>query len=213
MGACLTPLNLCAARFTRLETDGEADWGADAYFVKVPISIAETPTIDEGQLLQQRNGCGTLCAQQQQPDQWTGVGLTVTLCEDDYELFAMFTGGTVIYSAGIPIGWTAPANGVNPPPVLVEGWQQTVEGDNVGTLNGVQQYKHHVWPYVTFVPGDKTLENAITQTPFVGKSTVNNQIGATGPFDDWPGAVNGPKGEWLTATLPTAFCSGASLAS
>lgn len=217
MAGCLTPLNLCAVRITRLEQDGETDWGADAYFVVAPISIAETPTISEGQNLELLNGCGGVCASQQQPDRWTGYDLTTILCKNDFELKAALLGGTVVYgsgaTAGVPMGWVAPGPDEARPVVCIEGWQQTTDGDNIGTISGSQAYLRHIWPYVTNVPGDVTYENAITQFPYVGKSSANNQIGAGGPFDDWLQAVNGPKGEQYDFSLPTIFCNGEALSS
>lgn len=217
MPGCLTYLNLCAVRITRLEADGEADWGADAYFVVAPISIAETPTTSEGQNLEQLDGCGNVCASSQQPDRWTGYGLTTILCKNDFELMEALLGGTVVYgsgpTAGIPLGWAAPTPDETPPAVCIEGWQQTADGDNIGTINGTQQYAHHIWPYVTNVPGDTTYENAVTNLQYVGKSTVNNQIGATGPHGDWLQPVNGPKAIQYDSALPTIFCQGESLAS
>ena len=104
--------------------------------------------------------------------------------------------------------------GTAPPNVLVEAWQNTRNGDNIGTLpGGAQAYIHHVWPISTFVKGDRTLELGTTIQLWNGTTGSNDQVGATGPFGDWPAAVNGPKGEWYDDVLPAAFCGMVSLAS
>lgn len=213
MPNCLTPYNFCAIRITKLDPDGETNWGADAYFVVSPISLQAEPTIDESPSLLTRDGCGRVCANPTTPSTVTGYTLTGTLCKNDFELKAALFGGTVVYTAGNAVGWAAPSPDTVPDPVCIEGWQYTADGDNIGTINGVQQYMRHIFPYVTCVPASETYENAVTNPGFVGTSTVNNQIGAGGPFDDWLQPVNGPIGEQYDATLPAIFCNGQSLAS
>lgn len=213
MPVCLAAYNLCAVRITRLFTDGEPDFGADAYSIHVPISIAETVNTYEVPAIQQPNGCGELCVDVPAETSVTGYGLALSLCENDYELFAALSGGTTVIDGGEVIGYTDPPAGTSPPPVCIEGWQQTRAGDNIGTINGVQQYIQHVWTYSTWVKGDRTFENAATVQLWNGTTSVNDQIGATGPFGDWPAPVNGTKGEWYTDTLPAAFCGMDSLAS
>lgn len=211
---CLAAYNVCAIRITRLFSDGEPDFGADAYSVHVPISIAETVNTYETPAIQQPNGCGTLCVDVPADSSVTGYGIAVSLCENDYELFAMLGGGsTLVNGSSEIIGYADPPAGTDPGPVCVEAWQKTRAGDNIGTLNGVEQYIHHVWPYATFVKGDRTFENAATVQLWNGTTSSNDQIGATGPYNDWPSAINGPKGEFLDANLPTEFCGLDSLAS
>ncbi len=206
MPVCLASYNVCAIRTTRLFEDGEPDFGADAYSIHVPISIAETVTTYETPAIQQPNGCGTLCVDVPAETSVTGFSIAVSLCENDWELFAMFSGGVLAGGTTNATGYADPPVGTRPPPVLVEAWQPTRDGDNIGTISGVQQYVHHVWPYVTFVKGDRTLENAATVQLWNGTSSVNNQIGADGPYGDWPIPCNGPKLEFYDPVLPAAFC-------
>lgn len=206
MPTCLASYNACAIRFTRLFEDGEPDFGADAYSIHVPISVAETVNTYEVPAIQQPDGCGDLCVDVPAVTTNTGYALVVSLCENDFELFAMLSGGTPITSGGEVIGYDEPAAGTQAPPVCVEIWQQTRSGDNVGTIAGVQQYKQRVWPFVRFSRDGVTFENAATIQLWNGITGANDQIGATGPYGDWPGAVNGIAGEWYTATLPTPFC-------
>lgn len=217
MPGCLTSYDLCAMRVTALDADGEPDWGADAYFVVAPISIQAAPIIDEPPSLLTRDGCGRVCANPQTPSTLTGYTLTGAVCKHDFELKAALFGGTVVYGSGptatTPLGWAAPAVGAINDPVCIEGWQQTVDGESVGTINGVQQYMRHIWPLVYTVPVSETYENAVTTPGFVGTAGSNNQIGADGPFNDWKQPVNGPVAEQWDATLPTIFCNGSSLAS
>lgn len=210
---CLSPIYACAIRITRLFEDGEPDFGADAYSVHVPVSVTETVTTFDTAPIQQTNGCGNICVNVPGRSTITGYEIVPTFCEDDFELWAAITGGTTAASGGNIIAWAMPDPSVPPPPVCVEVWQQTRLGDNIGTINGVQQYKSIVYPYVTFVQADRTMENSNTLLPWTGTTSVNNQIGATGPYGDWPMAANGPKMEYYTATLPTEFCGMTSLAS
>lgn len=210
---CFTPYNLCALRVTQLEEDGEPDWGADAYFVVAPVSLQAAPTIDEAPSLLNRDGCGRVCANPTTPSSLTGYTLTGALCKNDFELKRALFGGSVNYTGGVATAWAAPEVGTLVRPVCIEGWQYLADGDNIATIGGAQQYLRHIWTYVTCVPASETYENAVLNPGFVGTSTVNNQIGAGGPFDDWEQAVNGPKGEQYDAALPSIFCGGASLAS
>lgn len=207
MPVCLAALNVCAIRITRLFSDGEPDFGADAFSVHVPVSIAVTQNTYEVPAVQQADGCGELCIDVPSIVTPSGVGLVVTLCPTDYELFAMLGGGTVMTSGGEVIGYTDPPNGTIPGPVCVEAWQQTRDGDNIGTIAGVQQFIHHVWPMVTFSKGDRTFENAATLQVWNGTGTVNNQIGISGPYGDWPApGVLGSAGEFYDDVLPEQFC-------
>lgn len=210
---CLATYNICAVRITRLFEDGEPDFGNDVYSVHVPISIAETETTYEVPAIQQANGCGELCVDVPAITTNTGYGLALTLCDNDYELFAALSGGTVILDGPDVIGYNEPAAGVIPDPVCIEAWQLTRAGDNIGTIGGVQQYKQRVWPYARFTRGGVTMENAPTQQLWNGMTGANDQIGATGPFGDWPSPVNGIASEWWTDTLPTPFCGMIALAS
>jgi len=210
---CLASYNVCAIRLTRLFEDGEPDFGNDAYSVHVPISIAETPNTYEVPAIQQANGCGELCVDVPAITTNTGYALVVTLCDNDFELFAALSGGSTISTGPNVIGYAEPAAGVIPSPFCVETWQQTRQGDNVGTISGVQQYKVRVWPYVVFQREGVTQENATTPQVWNGTTGANDQIGATGPYGDWPGPVNGIGAEWYSSTLPAPFCGMIALAS
>ncbi len=207
MSVCLAPYNCCAIRITRLLEDGEPDFGADAYSVHVPISITQAVLTYEKPQIQQANGCGDLCVNVPASTTVTGYTITQPFCEDDFELWAAISGGLTVLNGPDVVGWRMPDPSVPPPPVCVEAWQQTRSGDNIGTLpGGAQAYKWHCWPYVTFTQGDQELANSNTVIPWVGTTSVNDQIGATGPFGDWLAPVNGPKGEDYWDELPDPFC-------
>lgn len=210
---CLTAIGVCALRITALDDNGTPLVGASSAVVRSLIQIQKSTTVSTGTTFEQRDGCGNICATKTGQDKITGVGLELQLCKTDAAIEALLTDGTLItgdvFTSNGPIGVQLPSsdaaasNGV-----CVEAWQPMYDGAEVSvSALGNPVYKHWVWPKVTWVPGQETLADGITVTPFTGKGVENSQI-FDGPFNDFPSGVDGSGAEaWFyDEVIPDIDC-------
>ena len=210
MSNCWSAVNLCALRVTQLTAIGQPDYAANGPFVThVPVSLGVSPTVTEGALLEQLDGCGNVCASLQQPDRVTNVGLALNLCKRDYGLLGVLSSGTVFTSGSSAVGFALPDPEDAILPTLVETWQVAQDGSA-----GTGQYIHTVYPFVTWSPGDSTKENGVEVTTWNGKGSPNT-IGfdANGPFGDWVGEGQGAYWEFYDDELPVIQCGEQALSS
>lgn len=209
MANCYSAVNLCAMRITKLLATGQPDYGADGFVTHIPVSLGVSPQVTEGQLLEQLDGCGNICASLQQPDRLSNINLALNLCKRDYDLLGMISSGTVYETAGSATGFALPDPESSILPTLVETWQVAQSGSAA-----TGQYIHSVYPFVTWSMGDSTKENGVEVTTWNGKVSPND-IGfdADGPYGDWPGFFDGPLLEFYDDDLPAIVCGAQALAS
>lgn len=191
---CITSVDLCAIRVSKVTEAGAPMPGAsNGYVSDAPISLGVTVTTEAGDDLTLENGCGTIMATLQTPDQLKGVELELNLCQLDAYLLSLLTGATLFTSAGNAVGFQFPAVGSSPGPVCFEGWSKAwTSGGNQLTHTFTTPnatWIHWVFPFTRWVQGDITMEHELMTVPVNGKGYENDNITVNGPFDDWPTAV------------------------
>lgn len=211
---CVTPIDLCAIRATKLTEAGAPLTGAsNGYLSIAPISLQVTTETEAGDDLTLKNGCGSLIASKQSPDTFKGITLALVLSQMDSYLLNILTGATLFTSGGNAIGLKAPAIGSTPPPVCLEAWTKPYVDDNQTTSTFTSpnvSWMHWVFPFTRWVLGDFTMENDFMQVPVNGIGASNTQITVNGPYNDWPsavaaqGGVTTPYGWFYDTVFPNA---------
>jgi hypothetical protein len=145
-----------------------------------PISLAVTPTVDAGETVTTRTGCGDVCYTRTDPDVPTGADLVLTLCNYDPELIGLAIGAealTVNTAPGFAVGTNAAD------PVEAHFWTKSLDGSaqNASPNN----WWHHVFPNVTWAPGNFTFGRDSLQMVLNGTASSSASIG-TGAFQDIP---------------------------
>ena len=79
MLGCYQSLDLCAIRASLLEADGSRTGSlanGSAYNIR-PITLSSSANITTGDTIEQRDGCGNICASITDPDALTGYSLVL----------------------------------------------------------------------------------------------------------------------------------------
>lgn len=180
---CWNSADLCAVRFSLLDADGsplhdEVDGTA---YDMTPISLQVTPTVDAGETVTTRTGCGDVCYTRTDADVNTGADLVLTICTFDVELIALVTGSEAYMG---PNGGPAMAVGVQTPDAVESHfWTKTKDGSaDVASPNN---YWHHVYPNVQWSLGSFTKGRDVLQMVLNGTAQVSASIG-DGGFNDIP---------------------------
>lgn len=214
---CYTSVDLCALRVAKLTTAGAPDTGADnGYVTDAAIKLGITVEVSAGQELEQKNGCGAICATLKEPDKIKRLTLDTDLCQLDAFLLEFMTGAPAfVDGSGNAIGQQFPAVGTEPPPVCIEAWSKAWDDDQQAVdpfTSPDATYIHWVFPFTRWVQAAFTLEHALVVIPVKGDGSENSQITANGPFDDWPteiaaaGGVTHIGGWFFDDALPTVAC-------
>ena len=220
---CYASIELAALRIATLTTAGAPSTGASkGYVTDAAIQLGVSIELETGSDFTQKNGLGAICATLKQPDTVKRVSLALDLCQLDSQLLSLLTGGATISSGGNVIGMQLPAVGATPPNICVEAWTKAWSGAEQAvapfTSPGVT-YFHFVFPLVTWVQGQFTMEEGFMVIPVAGTGSENSKITANGPFDDWPSAVGNAggitrMGGWfLEDDLPTVTCAAITVSS
>jgi hypothetical protein len=209
-------VDICAARFSRLEANGVPDPGANNIIVTDDLTqIAYTFEIEAGTRSTQRNGCGGICFTRETPDKPLGSNLTADLCFTDAELMELATGAVLLTDGGETIGWglrptdAGPLNGVG-----VETWSLAWENDQqkIHPITGGPAYLRRVWPRQRFaLSGTLTQAEGLMIQQIIGKGEANENF-YDGPANDIPIADYGAYAEFLSAAPPVATDGYATLA-
>jgi hypothetical protein len=209
MATCTSIVEICAARATRLATDGSVDPDPDnSYVVRDIIQLQYTANIREGDEREMLGGCGCVIAQKTDDDQLRRFDLELQLGRFEPGFLEMALGGTVIEATAGPIGFLYGAKrdcGVPQPRVAFEAWAKnwTEDDEQSPTLPWV----HLLWPAVAFSPAQNTLSSDFGPYVLNGKTRANTSWG-TGPYGDAPASLAANQiGIWEEAgDLPTATC-------
>lgn len=180
--ACWNSADLCAVRFSILAADGsclglEVDGSA---YSMTPISLAVTPTIDAGETVTVRTGCGDVCYSRTDPDVATGADLVLTLCNYDPELIGLAVGAEAFTHNSQP-GYAVGVSAADP--VEAHFWTKTKDGSSA--VAAPNTYWHHVFPSVTWSLGNFTFGRDALQMVLNGTASPSSSLG-TGAFADIP---------------------------
>jgi hypothetical protein len=215
---CITSLDLCAIRAAALSATGVPLAGATyGYTSAAPIRLQVGVQTEAGAAGTLRNGCGLLMLVYRNPDQVTGVELSLDLCQLDADLLSLMTGARLYNDgAGNAVGLQAPQVGAQPGPVSFECWtkawnlnQQYVHTQTAPNPTWI----HWVFPFTRWTPGDVTLEHDLLTIPVKGTGAENPVMPTAGPFNDWPivvGSAGGATGVYaffLDSAPPPATCT------
>ena len=209
-------VDICAARFTRLEPNGVPDPGANNVIVTTDlVQVAYTFEVEAGVRSTQRNGCGGICFTRETPDKALGSNAVFDLCFTDAELMELATGATLLTQSGESIGWAlrspdAAAVGS----VGVETWSLAWDNDQqmIHPITGAAAYLRRVWPSMKFsLAGNPTQAEGLSIQQISGKGVANDNF-YDGPANDLPLGYDGAYLEFLSAAPPAATDGYATLA-
>jgi hypothetical protein len=215
---CFSSLGACALRVAKLTSGGVPVPGASNGYVSTAlVSVGVSVEISEGDDLEQKNGCGDICATFKQPDRIKRLTLSMDLCQLDTYLINFLTGAPMYTSGGLPIGWQfTPVSSGLTTYVSFEVWSKAIDAGTQAVpafTSPNAAYFHWVFPKTQWTLGDVTIENGIMTVPVNGFSTENSVLTADGPFNDWPAAVAGSGGVtsvggvFLDGSIPSGACA------
>jgi hypothetical protein len=215
---CYSVIFACRLRVALLDDSGAPDAGADSLAVSDSIiRLQYQLDVSAGASIEQKNGCGNVCAQYQGQDRIKGVNLTLELCHLDFELIALMTGASLVSEPGrTNIGTAIPSIDADlTRRVSLEAWSQAWDGDEqaTDTTGGSEPlYIRNIFPSTSWREGDREMSETFSRITLIGRGRSNANFG-NGPGNDLPwGAYTTPKGEYLDdGELPTATCGTSTL--
>lgn len=205
---------VAAQRVALLTSSGAPDAGAkNGYYTKGVVDVGVDLDVQTGAEDTLIRGDGEVCATSRDRDIIKRSKLDVNLCALDAALIALSTGALLISDGLVPMGYQVlgPDDGA-PPPVCYEVWSLAWDNSVQATptvLSDEVAYWHWVFPAWKGNVGKNTLNAKHNAVPLTGLSSVNPNITANGPFDDWPawvadvGGITRPYGVFLDS-LPTS---------
>lgn len=205
---CAGSLQVCAARFARLDTDGTPLIGADNMLITKDLAtVSYSFELTEGEDFEQKNACGDISVAYKEQDRIKRVNLGYTSTKPAPELHYFLFGGELIYDApgGDVIGYVPPGTGENPNPNGV-----SAEFFTKAIVDGAQaaDLPWWWWPFVRtrWVPSDRSMGNEVHTAPFTGYTEMNENW-APGPAADWDYDVDPTHFAFVrTDDIPTAVC-------
>lgn len=194
----LGEVGVCLFRIARLNANCSPLGGNGSGYVTAGIAdMTATPDVEEGVVIQPKNGCGVTVYKINRQDRILGFNISGNMWFfDDEGMFQMFGGTAVLGRAGgsfvgKTIGWAAPnydaaaSNGV----YLEVITQRVAEGagDCVTSGAGFPTHTGHIFGKVRLNPGEIAFQEEAIQLPFTGKALSNPNL-YNGPWNDYPGA-------------------------
>lgn len=194
-----TKVNLCAARFTRLDADGtSAAPPKNGFVTHQLVSLGISVVVTDAEEKELAGGCDQIIASWTSPAKSKGYTLSLSKGLIEPALEAMLFGGSLILDDStipVPIGRQFPAVGDSPPYVAAEFWSKLVTEDHspgpadTGIPNRSYPYIRFVYPMTFWVPGDDTLD-ADFQPVLAEGTTRGNSGWGLGPWGDQPVAAS-----------------------
>ncbi|MCL1900581.1 MAG: hypothetical protein FWG11_08755 [Promicromonosporaceae bacterium] len=180
-------------RATRLDACGRPTWG-DCVQVTTEgfVSVAASANIEDGEAISVVNANGKQCVFQPAKPSITSIGLEVTFCDVDPELYALITGQRVVYDyKGDAVGFRV-NTAVSPGDVgwALEIWSN-VPGvacapEDAGGVAATSQgtYGYLLYPFLQGgVLGDYTIENGAVTFSIGNIVTKSGGNWGKGPYD------------------------------
>jgi len=192
-----------AIRVTRLASSGALVTGPSAsYVTKKFVSLGFTPEYETGDEFTTKAADGSVCVTWKAPDTLKRVTLSIALCDPDPEFTEMISGGTLLSSGGVSVGYKAPLVGIDATPngVAIEVW-------SIANVNGRQAatnpYWHWVFPYAQMhQAGERAIQNDLLATSFEGWGVGNTGFGDGPAVPLWPFAADAPVAYARTTSVP-----------
>ena len=198
---CVFRKNACLIRVAALDADCSPTGGADSGIVSAGIlTLTASPEVEEGTILEPKNGCGRIMATVSNPDILKRYNLTGEILTHDVELLYLLFGGALVKGRvsgsynNMNIGWVSPGpssprhNGVYFE-VIAEQFAEGA-GDCASAVGGHVPYVGTIFGKSLFVPGDDVFEEDVASVQFTAKSFANPNL-FDGPWNDYPGVSLG----------------------
>jgi hypothetical protein len=204
----LGAINICRARFTRLNADGSVAAGPNNSYVTAAFTHLNFDVeVEEPDEQTVNDGCNCLALSYRPPSYLNRFTFEFEQTIDEPALQEMLTGSPLILDTSdipVPIGVQYPTqascvSAITRPAVALEVWQETREGSGPGPSDA--RYKRRVWPRTFWTPAASDLTTEFDLPTFTGFSEDNAAWGA-GPYTG--GKNVGAKGGWYydAGTLP-----------
>ncbi len=213
---CASPVELCAVRITRLNSDGTAADGPDnSYVVTDPIQLQYTPNVREGDEHELLGGCdGCVIATKTDRDTIRRYDLELQSGRFEPGLLEMMLGATLIDTTDGPLGIMYGEKeecGTASTRVAIETWSKRWTVDDEWDPDW--PWQRFIWPSVAWVPAQATQQADFTPETLTGKTRRNSAWGF-GPYFDQPFNLGANLiGVFADdAALPTATCDYSTIA-
>lgn len=191
---------VCLFRVAQLDSDCSVLGGnCTGYVTAGIIDFTATPDVEEGTVVQPKNGCGTTLYRLVRQDRVLGYNLSGNLGFFDDEGLRIMFGGTAVIGGSLSdfpndtIGWASPNLNDSNNGVYLEVITQTVSegaGDCITSGSGRPQYAGFIFGKVRLTLGEISLQEDAVNLPFTGKASNNPNL-FNGPWNDWPGQGTG----------------------
>lgn len=192
----VVPIKGRVARFIQVDVCGNPITGASGLQVitKGFISVQVDPQYEDGEKQRQRLADGSLCVNDDDPDEFTNANLAIKLCGVCPSI-AQIVSGARLLSTGSPVTGTGAAygEGLITSRFSLEVWQAVSGRGACDPLTGLQKYVYWAFPNLgNGKMGQSTIENAALTMELTAKTDV---VGAQ--WGDGPGTL----GPWAPAFI------------
>ncbi len=211
---CLADYGVCLMRISQLNDEGDfVSTPLNTYVFDPPVQIQANPVTSDVAAVEQRNGCGDVCASKPAISTLTGWTLDTEWCEWEVAgLNLLLETLPILDDDDNIIGWADqdPTSGTAQNGVCVEFWTKPWNGQaqEINPDTGELVYRRFVYPRVTWIPGQRTHQDGFTVYPATGTASSSNAVNF-GPDGNWPKNLNGiPSANWTedATELPSAEC-------
>lgn len=202
------PIKGRVARFIQVDVCGNPITGASGLQVitKGFISVAIEPQYEDGEKLRQKLADGTLCVNDNDPNEFTAAQLTILMCGVCPSI-SQIVAGSRLLGTGAPVTGTGAAYSEGPVTArfALEVWQNVTGRGACDPVTGAQKYVYWAFPNVGDAKiGTSTIENAGLTLQFVALTdNVGLQWGdGPGSLGPWaPTFVDGEHYMWNITTV------------
>lgn len=169
-----TPIKGKVMRLISLDTCGNPVTGDSGLVVVTRgfIQVQSEPQYEDGEQQRVKLADGTLCVNDDDPDEFTNVMLTIDFCGVCPSVSQITNGARLLGVSGPPVTGTGAAYGEGP---LTARWSlevwQLVTGRGACDANGLQRYVYWAWPNVgNGRVGSHTLANSALTMQIAAKT-------------------------------------------
>lgn len=190
---CFSLLRGEVVRVTRLDRCGNiVDSECSSITSDGIISVASTTNVTEGETVTVTKMNGKNCVEDTPAPEFNNIGITITFCQVDPELYAMLTAQPVEYDAnGDAVGFRLRKGvSLNGAGVALEWWANVPSASCEG---GEGSWGYGILPFLQGgVLGDYTLENGAVTFTIQGMVTRSGNAWGAGPYNVVPDAAGDP---------------------